>query len=58
MLSLIPVLFIGMTSFTRIIIVLSLVRHAIGLPQTPPNSVLITLAICLTYFSMAPVVIR
>jgi len=56
MLSLIPVLLIGMTSFTRIVIVLSLVRHAIGLPQTPPNSVLVTLAICLTYFSMAPVV--
>ena len=56
MLSLIPVLLIGMTSFTRIIIVLSLVRHAIGLPQTPPNSVLVTLAICLTYFSMAPVI--
>lgn len=56
MLSLLPVLLIGMTSFTRIIIVLSLVRHAIGLPQTPPNSVLVTLAICLTYFSMAPVV--
>jgi flagellar biosynthetic protein FliP len=56
MLSLLPVLLIGMTSFTRIVIVLSLVRHAIGLPQTPPNSVLVTLAICLTYFSMAPVV--
>lgn len=56
MLSLIPVLLIGMTAFTRIIIVLSLLRHALGLPQTPPNSVLITLAIGLTYFAMAPVV--
>ncbi|MFC0677995.1 flagellar type III secretion system pore protein FliP [Lysobacter korlensis] len=55
MLSLIPVLLIGMTAFTRIIIVLSLLRHALGLPQTPPNSVLITLAIGLTYFAMAPV---
>lgn len=55
MLSLIPVLLIGMTSFTRIVIVLSLLRHALGLPQTPPNSVVVTLAICLTYFSMAPV---
>jgi flagellar biosynthesis protein FliP len=55
MLSVLPVLLIGMTSFTRIVIVLSLLRHALGLPQTPPNSVVVTLAICLTYFSMAPV---
>ena len=58
MLSIVPILLIGMTSFTRIIIVLSLLRHALGLPQTPPNSVLVTLAICLTYFSMAPVADR
>jgi flagellar biosynthetic protein FliP len=56
MLALIPVLLIGMTSFTRIVIVLSLLRHALGLPQTPPNSVIITLAIGLTYFTMAPVI--
>lgn len=56
LLSILPVLLIGMTSFTRIIIVLSLLRHALGLPQTPPNSVLVTLAIFLTLFSMAPVV--
>ncbi len=55
MLSLIPVMMIGMTAFTRIVIVLSLLRHALGLPQTPPNSVIVTLAICLTYFTMAPV---
>jgi flagellar biosynthetic protein FliP len=54
-LSLLPVLLIGMTSFTRIVIVLSLLRHALGIPQTPPNSVIVTLAICLTYFTMAPV---
>jgi flagellar biosynthetic protein FliP len=58
MLSLLPVLLVGMTSFTRIVIVLSLLRHALGLPQTPPNSVIVTLAICLTYFSMAPVTDR
>jgi flagellar biosynthetic protein FliP len=58
MLSLLPVLLVGMTSFTRIVIVLSLLRHALGLPQTPPNSVIVTLAICLTYFSMAPVADR
>lgn len=56
LLSLLPVLLIGMTAFTRIVIVLSLLRHALGLPQTPPNSVVITLAICLTYFTMAPVI--
>jgi flagellar biosynthetic protein FliP len=56
LLSIIPVLLIGMTSFTRIIIVLSLLRHALGLPNTPPNSVLITLAIFLTMFSMGPVI--
>lgn len=56
MLSIVPVLLIGMTSFTRIVIVLSLLRHGLGLPQTPPNSVVITLALCLTYFSMAPVI--
>ena len=56
MLSVLPVLVICVTSFTRIIIVLALLRHALGLPQTPPNSVIIALALCLTYFSMAPVV--
>ena len=55
LLSVLPILLIGMTSFTRIIIVLSLLRHALGLPETPPNSVLVTLAIFLTIFSMAPV---
>lgn len=55
-LSLLPVFLIGLTSFTRIIVVLSLVRSAIGLQQTPPNSVLITLALFLTIFAMAPVI--
>jgi flagellar biosynthetic protein FliP len=58
LLAVLPVLLIGLTSFTRIIIVLSLLRHALGLPQTPPNSVLITLAAFLTLFSMGPVVER
>ena len=56
LLSFIPALLIGLTSFTRIIIVLALLRHALGIPQTPPNSVLITLAIFLTLFSMGPVI--
>ena len=55
LLSFIPVLLIGMTSFTRIIVVLALLRHALGIPQTPPNSVLITLALFLTLFAMGPV---
>jgi flagellar biosynthetic protein FliP len=55
LLSLVPVMMIAMTSFTRIVIVLSLLRHALGLPQTPPNSVIITLSLCLTWFTMAPV---
>ncbi|WP_312368411.1 flagellar type III secretion system pore protein FliP [Stenotrophomonas sp.] len=55
-LSFIPIVLIGMTSFTRIIVVLALLRHALGIPQTPPNSVLITLAMFLTLFSMGPVV--
>lgn len=54
-LSLAPAALITMTAFTRIIIVLSLVRSAIGLPQLPPNQVLIGLTLFLTIFVMAPV---
>lgn len=54
-LSLAPALLVVLTSFTRIIIVLSMLRHAIGLQSTPPNTVLIGLALFLTFFSMAPV---
>lgn len=55
LLSFVPVFFIAMTAFTRIIIVLALLRHALGLQQTPPNIVLLTLALFLTLFTMAPV---
>ena len=55
MLSLAPALFIMVTSFTRIVIVLSFLRQAIGTQQTPPNQVLISLALFLTFFVMAPV---
>jgi flagellar biosynthetic protein FliP len=58
LLAIVPVLLIGLTAFTRIIIVLSLLRHALGLPQTPPNSVLMTLAVFLTIFAMGPVIER
>lgn len=55
-LSLAPAVLVMVTSFTRTIIVLSLVRNAIGIPQLPPNQVLIGLALFLTVFVMAPTV--
>ena len=54
-LSLAPSILILMTCFTRIIIVLSFVRTALGTQQTPPNQVLVGLALFLTFFIMAPV---
>jgi flagellar biosynthetic protein FliP len=54
-LSFIPAALVAMTSFTRIIVTLSFLRHALGMPETPPNAVLITLALFLTFFTMAPV---
>lgn len=53
-LSLAPSIFIMATSFTRIIIVLSFVRTAIGLQMTPPNNVIIGLALFMTFFIMQP----
>lgn len=53
-LSLAPALLIMVTSFTRIIIVLSFTRSALGTQAVPPNSVLIGLALFLTFFTMAP----
>ncbi|MCE2965010.1 MAG: flagellar type III secretion system pore protein FliP [Alphaproteobacteria bacterium] len=53
-LSLAPSILIMVTAFARIIIVLSLLRTALGLQQTPPNSVLVGLALFLTLFVMAP----
>lgn len=55
LLSVLPFLVIATTTFTRNIVVLSLVRQALGLQQTPPNLVLIVLALFLTLFVMAPV---
>ena len=57
-LSFIPAVLICMTSFTRIVIVLSMLRHAVGLLETPPNAVVIMLALFLTLFSMQPVLQR
>ena len=53
-LSLAPSILVMVTSFTRIVIVLSFLRTAIGLQQTPPNSVLVGLALFLTVFVMSP----
>lgn len=53
-LSLAPSILIMVTSFTRIIVVLSLMRNAMGTQQTPPNVVLTSLALFLTAFIMAP----
>jgi len=53
-LTFIPAAVLMMTAFTRIVIVLSLLRQAIGTLQAPPNQVLIGLALFLTFFVMAP----
>ncbi|PJK31494.1 flagellar type III secretion system pore protein FliP [Minwuia thermotolerans] len=53
-LSLAPAILVVVTSFTRIVIVLSLLRSALGVQTTPPNVVIISLALFLTAFIMAP----
>lgn len=53
-LSLAPAILVLMTSFTRIVIVLSFTRNALGTQQLPPNQVIIGLALFLTFFVMAP----
>jgi flagellar biosynthetic protein FliP len=57
-LSLAPSLLIMLTSFIRIAIVLSFLRHAMGAHQAPPNQLLVSLALVLTFFIMAPVADR
>jgi flagellar biosynthetic protein FliP len=57
-LTLLPALVLMMTAFTRIIIVLGILRQALGAGQTPPNQVLLGLALFLTLFVMTPVVNR
>jgi flagellar biosynthetic protein FliP len=53
-LSLAPAILMSMTSFIRIVVVLSMLRHALGMPETPPNTVIVSLALFLTMFTMAP----
>jgi flagellar biosynthesis protein FliP len=55
-LSLVPALLFTVTGFTRIIIVLSFVRNALGLQTSPPNQVLVGIAVFLTLFVMAPTI--
>ncbi|KAA0910765.1 flagellar type III secretion system pore protein FliP [Pusillimonas sp. ANT_WB101] len=55
MMSFLPAMLMMMTGFTRIIIVLGLLRNAMGTGASPPNSVLIGIALFLTFFSMSPV---
>lgn len=55
LLAVVPSLLIMMSGFTRIIIVLSFVRNALGLQQTPPNQVLVGLALFMTLFIMSPI---
>lgn len=54
-LTLLPSMLLMMTAFVRVIIVLSLLRQALGTQQTPPNTVLVGLALFLTFFIMSPV---
>lgn len=54
MLAVVPAVLVSMTSFIRIVVVLSMVRHAFGMPETPPNIVLVSLALFLTGFTMTP----
>jgi len=54
-LTLLPAVILSMTSFTRIIIVLAILRQAIGLPSTPSNQILIGISLFLSFFIMTPV---
>jgi flagellar biosynthesis protein FliP len=55
MLTLLPAILLTMTSFTRIVIVLAILRQALGTAQSPPNQVLIGLSLFLSFFVMSPV---
>jgi flagellar biosynthetic protein FliP len=54
-LSMAPAILLMLTSFTRVLVVLSLLRHALGTQQMPPNQIIIGLSLFLTMFIMAPV---
>ncbi len=58
LLAVVPAVLVSLTSFIRIVVVLSMVRHAFGMPETPPNIVLVSLALFLTGFTMTPTLDR
>ncbi|MBC3797082.1 flagellar type III secretion system pore protein FliP [Acetobacterium tundrae] len=58
LIAIIPTLLLMMTCFGRIVIVLSFLRNALGLQQTPPNQVLVGLALAITFFVMSPVMMK
>ncbi len=58
LLSLLPAIVLTVTSFTRVVIVLGFVRHGIGMQQTPPNQIIVGIALFVTLFTMAPVTNR
>ncbi|WP_022692963.1 flagellar type III secretion system pore protein FliP [Ponticaulis koreensis] len=53
-LTILPALFMSMTAFIRIAVVLAMIRHAFGMPETPPNPILVMLSLFLTFFVMTP----
>lgn len=57
-LSLLPSLLVSLTSFTRIVVVMSILRQALGSPNLPPNSVIIGISLFLTFYIMGPTVDR
>ena len=54
-LTVVPSIVLGMTAFTRVIIVLSILRQALVTQQTPPNQVLIAIALFITFYIMGPI---
>lgn len=55
LLSVLPALVLTLTCFTRVVVVLSFLRHGLGTHQTPPNQVIVGLSLFLTFFIMSPV---
>ena len=58
LLTVLPALLLSMSSFVRVVIVLSILRQALGTAQTPPNQLLIGIALFITFFVMSPVIDR
>jgi len=55
LLSVLPALVLTLTCFTRVVVVLSFLRHGLGTHQTPPNQIIVGLSLFLTFFIMSPV---